>query len=198
MLKDLIKKNRSTRGYDRSRKVTEDELKEMVDCARLSASSINKQPLRFYISNDENEVEIINSHVKMGGLLPELHLPLKGTEPVAYILICQDTKISFSKEGFTKDVGICAQSITLAAAEMGLNACMIGNFIQKRLRDAIGLDERYEIKLVIAIGKGIEKFEIDEVSENQSTNYYRDQNRVHHVPKVRLDDVVISRNKQNH
>ena len=78
MLKDLIKKNRSTRGYDRSRKVTEDELKEMVDCARLSASSINKQPLRFYISNDENEVEIINSHVKMGGLLPELHLPLKG------------------------------------------------------------------------------------------------------------------------
>ena len=75
---------------------------------------------------------------------------------------------------------------------------MIGNFIQKRLRDAIGLDERYEIKLVIAIGKGIEKFEIDEVSENQSTNYYRDENGVHHVPKVRLDDVVISRNKQNH
>lgn len=45
MIKDLIKKNRSVRGYDISREVTNEELREMVDCARLSASSVNMQPL---------------------------------------------------------------------------------------------------------------------------------------------------------
>lgn len=44
MIKDLIKKNRSVRGYDISREVTDEELREMVDCARLSASSVNMQP----------------------------------------------------------------------------------------------------------------------------------------------------------
>lgn len=196
MLKDLIKENRSTRGFDRSRKVSTEELREMVDCARLSASSINKQPLRFYISNEEDEVSVITSHVKLGGLLPQLGLPVKGTEPVAYILICQDTRVSFSKDGFSKDVGICAQSITLAATEMGLNACMIGNFLGKRLGPAIGLKDDYEIKLVIAIGKSAEKIQLEDIHEGESTNYYRDENGVHHVPKVRLDDVVISKDHQ--
>ena len=45
MIKDLIKKNRSVRGYDISREVTNEELRGMVDCARLSASSVNMQPL---------------------------------------------------------------------------------------------------------------------------------------------------------
>jgi len=35
MIKDLIKKNRSVRGYDASREVTNEELHEMVDCAKI-------------------------------------------------------------------------------------------------------------------------------------------------------------------
>lgn len=44
MLKDLVKANRSYRGYDESRCVTKEELLEMADCARLAASSVNRQP----------------------------------------------------------------------------------------------------------------------------------------------------------
>ena len=40
MLKDLVKANRSYRGYDESRCVTKEELLEMADCARLAASSV--------------------------------------------------------------------------------------------------------------------------------------------------------------
>ena len=126
MIKDLVKANRSCRGFDRSRKVTDDELREMVDCARLSASSINKQALKFCIVNDEETAGIINSQTRLGGLLPQIKLPKPGEEPTAYILICQDARISNSEMGFLKDVGIAAQSITLAATELGLSACMIG------------------------------------------------------------------------
>ena len=43
MLKDLVKANRSYRGYDESRCVTKEELLEMADCARLAASSVNRK-----------------------------------------------------------------------------------------------------------------------------------------------------------
>ena len=35
MLTDLVLKNRSYRGYNKSRKVTKEELMELVDIARL-------------------------------------------------------------------------------------------------------------------------------------------------------------------
>ena len=34
MLKDLLKQNRSYRGYDESVRLTREQLLEMVDCAR--------------------------------------------------------------------------------------------------------------------------------------------------------------------
>ena len=56
MLKDLVLKDRSYRGYHEERKVTRDELIDMVDMARLTASGGNKQPLKYYISTEHEEV----------------------------------------------------------------------------------------------------------------------------------------------
>lgn len=39
MLKDLVLKNRSYRGFNPNRPVTCEELTDMVDCARLTAST---------------------------------------------------------------------------------------------------------------------------------------------------------------
>ena len=50
MLKDLVKANRSYRGYDESRRIEKEEQMDMVDCARLAASSVNMQPLRYYLA----------------------------------------------------------------------------------------------------------------------------------------------------
>lgn len=43
MLTDLVLKNRSYRGYNKNRKVTKEELMELVDIARLCPSSANIQ-----------------------------------------------------------------------------------------------------------------------------------------------------------
>lgn len=50
MLKDLIEKNRSYRGYDPSVRLTREDLLELVDLARYTESSVNEQPLRYYIA----------------------------------------------------------------------------------------------------------------------------------------------------
>ena len=193
MLKDLIKANRSCRGYDRSRRVTKREMEEMVDCARLSAAGVNLQVLKYYVTNDKQEVAKLNELTKLGAMLPDLHLPFKGTEPPAYILICQDLDISDKEDTFTMDVGIAAQSITLAATEMGLAACMIGNYSQVKVHDAMGLAPNLKVRLIIAVGKSAEEIKIVRVPQSGVTAYYRDANGVHCVPKRSLKEVLIKK-----
>ena len=191
MIKDLIKKNRSVRGYDISREVTDEELREMVDCARLSASSVNMQPLKYVTINTPEGRDKIIGQISFAAKLSELHLPISGTEPMAYIVICQDENISKSGTGYHKDAGIVAQSITLAAAEMGLGACILGYFSPKAMATSLRLAGNLSPLLVIALGKSIEDIRIVEIEEGESTDYYRDENGVHYVPKRRLDDVIV-------
>ena len=69
MLKDLILKNRSYRRFDETKKIEKEVLIELVDLARLSASGANMQPLRFYISNDQQMNNKINDCLKWAGYL---------------------------------------------------------------------------------------------------------------------------------
>ena len=191
MIKDLVKQNRSYRGYDESRRVTEAELREMVDCARLTASSVNMQPLKYYLAWEKDEVDRIQALTAWARGLPEMTLPHEGMHPTAFIVICQDKSIQESLARFQKDVGIAAQTILLAAVEMGLGGCMIGNFGADSVRQELGLSEDLAPLLIVAIGKPAEKVVLTEVGEGESVAYYRDGNDVHYVPKRRLEDVII-------
>ncbi|HIR27076.1 MAG TPA: nitroreductase family protein [Candidatus Choladousia intestinigallinarum] len=191
MLKDLIIKNRSYRGYDPSRKVTREELEEMADCARLSASSVNRQPLKYYLAWETEEVEQIQSLTKWARGLPQLTLPHPGKNPAAYIVICQDLSLGDSKARFQKDIGIAAQSILLCAVEMGLGGCMIGNFSPSQVKETLELPENLEPMLLVAVGKPDEEIVLTEAGPGEPVDYYRDEKDTHYVPKRRLQDIVI-------
>ena len=68
---------------------------------------------------------------------------------------------------------------------------MIGSIDKDGLRKALNITERYEILLVIALGKPKEKVVIDEVGEDGDIKYWRDENDVHHVPKRTLDEIIL-------
>lgn len=191
MLKDLVLRNRSCRSFDPSRKVTEEDLHEMIDCARLTASSQNRQAIRYVPILKEEELKILHEETHLAALLPELHLPPEGMEPSAYIILCLDTAITKGASNYLKDIGIAAQTVTLAAAERDLGACMIGNFSPKKVSERFGLPEGIEPNLIIAVGGTGETFSIDEIHAGDSTDYYRDANGVHHVPKLAYEDVII-------
>ena len=88
-LASLIAKNRSTRGFDASFKVREDQLVSLVEAARLAPSARNQQVLRFRLVTAD-EAELLLPHIRLGGALPELNLPFAGTEPNAFIVICSE------------------------------------------------------------------------------------------------------------
>lgn len=190
MLKDLVLKNRSYRGYDENRKISREELKDMVEHARLTPSSVNKQPLKYYLAYTKDIVDKIQSYTHWAKALPR-KVPYTGHYPTAFIVICQDKTISPALDAFLKDVGITAQTILLRATEMGLGGCMIGSFDKVKLHECLRLEEHIQTLLVVAIGKPDEIIVLEDVKDSKDTVYYRDEQDIHHVPKRKLEDILL-------
>ena len=191
MLKDLARQSRSYRGFDESRKITRDELLELVDCARYAPSSVNRQPLKYYLAYTPRQLETIQPLTGWARALPKLHLPHPGHRPTAFIVICQDTQIDSDLTRYLRDVGAVAQTILLAATEQGLGGIMIGNFAPKRIAEALDLPENLTPMLILALGKPEETIVLTEIDPGDSTDYYRDDQDVHYVPKRKLADIVL-------
>ncbi len=188
MLADLIKKNRSYRRFDESFKIELETLRSLVELARLSGSGGNVQPLKYVLSCEPERNELIFPNLAWAGYLKDWNGPCKGERPSAYIIILGDKEISRS---FGCNHGIAAQSILLGAVEAGLGGCIIGSINREKLRSSLNIPERYEILLVIALGKPVEKVVIDEAGRDGDIKYWRDEQSVHHVPKRALDDIIL-------
>ena len=190
MLKELLKQNRSYRGFDESRKITREELEDLVDCTRYTPSSVNMQPLKYYLSCDAETNARIQPLTGWARRLPEKNLPYPGHRPTAFIVICHDTLLAPNPERFYKDVGIVAQTMLLGAVDMGLGGIMIGNFAPEKVRQALGLRETLVPVLILALGKPDETIVLEEAKDGE-TGYYRDADDVHHVPKRPLSELIV-------
>lgn len=181
MLRDLVLQNRSRRRFHQD-PVERETLRELVDLARMSASGGNRQALKYAL--------VCGSQTN-GRIFPLIGLAGSPTEeeaPTAYIVILGDTTISAS---FGCDHGIAAQSILLGATEKGLGGCMVGMVDRKRLQRLLEIPSHYEILLLIVLGRPKDKIVIDPLGADGNTQGSWDDEGVRHVPKRRLDDIII-------
>lgn len=187
-IKELITRNRSYRRFHENEAIGREPLLGLIDLARLSASAANLQPLRYIVSADPERNRLIFPTLAWAGYLKDWPGPAEGERPSAYIIILGDTRISAS---FGCDHGIASQSILLGAVERGLGGCLIGSVDRDALRFALDIPERFEILLVVALGKPAEKVVIENVGADGDIRYWRDEKRVHHVPKRALEELIV-------
>ena len=185
-LNKLLLKNRSHRGYDSGFTVREDQLRRIIDVNSKIPSARNQQVLRFRPVLSDEASKVL-PYIRLGGALPELHLPSPGTEPNAFIIICSTVPESRYVD---IDLGISAQSMLLQAVEIGLNGICIGAFDKEQIKREFQLE--LEPLLILAIGKGLEKIELVPVGPEDNLAYYRKEG-VHYVPKIRTEDLTIKK-----
>jgi len=188
MIKKLIKKNRSYRRFDEKHKIDRQTLEKLIELARFSASGMNKQPIKFFVSNDKKTNNKIFPATAWAGSIKNWDGPKKGERPSAYIILLGDTEI---RKSFGLDPGIMAQSILLGASEKKLGGCMLGAINKKMIRSKLDINPRFEILLAIALGKPAETIVLEDAKNGQIT-YYRDKKDIHHVPKRPLDELIIN------
>ncbi len=189
MISELILKNRSYRRFFQDVNILSNDLLEMINNARLSASAKNKQSLKYIISNEVVTNALIFPSLMWAAYLPDWNGPEEGERPSAYIIMLNDTAIT---QNYYCDDGIAAQSILLTAAEKGYGGCIIASVNHKNLREGLSIDESFKIIQVIALGKAKEEVIIEPIDATGNIRYWRDEKQIHHVPKRSLDDIIIN------
>lgn len=191
-LSDLVRRTRSVRRFVEEAPVAMETLEALVDLARLSASAANRQPLKYVLSTDRALNARIFPCLGWAAYLPEWPGPAEGERPAAYIVILGDRALAAE---FDRDLGIAAQSIVLGAREAGLGACMIGAVNRRDLAALLALPAGLEILLVVALGRDGERVVLETVGPEGDIRYWRDAAGVHHVPKRRLEELVLARHR---
>lgn len=186
-LKELITKTRSYRRFDESYVIESETIESLIDLARLSASGANKQPLKYLYFNTPAECSRIFPYLAWAGYLKDWPGPDKGERPSGYIIVLGDKTLS---DVFGVDHGIAAQSIMLGAAEAGLGGCIIGSIKREELGDELSLPDKFDLLLIIALGKPVEKVIIEDLKDSD-VKYWRDKEKNHHVPKRSLKELII-------
>ena len=189
-VQDLVLHTRTCRRFYQDTAISLGTLTQFVDLGRLSTSGGNFQPLRYILSSDPETNALIFPHLAWAMHLKHWKGPAEGERPSAYVVLLKDTEVGVKS---TCDHAIAAHSILLGATEEGLAGCMIAGVNRKGLAEALDIPDRYEILLVVALGKPRERIVVEDIGPGEDTRYWRDDAGVHHVPKRRLEDVIIGR-----
>lgn len=184
MLKDLLKQTRSVRRYDESRKIDRSTLMDIVESVRYCPSAANLQRVRVAIVDDSLCDGVFDTLSFAAYLRPWVH-PDVGERPVAYLVLMTKTD---PDTNLAIDCGIVAEAIALSAREKGIGYCMFRSFNAENLTRVLA-KEGYTPVLVISLGYPGEEVVIETATD--SLRYYRDENDVHHVPKLALEDIIL-------
>jgi len=188
MLKDLVQKNRSYRRFYQDVKITQNELIELVDLARLAPSAKNNQPLKYFISNTREVNNEIFETLTWAGYLKDWNGPKEGERPSAYIIVFLDKNIT---DNNYCDHNLAVQNILLGAVEKDFGGCFIAVFNRKKITEIVSPRKNIEPLLVLALGKPKEEINLYEITPNDDIKYWRDSEQIHQVPKRKLDDIIL-------
>ena len=171
----LVRRARTCRRFDESMRVPREFLLELAELAHLAPCGANAQRLRFHVVSGAEDCARVFDELAWAGALKDWPGPAEGERPTGYIAILAERAVPGKP----------------AAPEVA--ACMFKAFTPHAI-DAMGLDnDKYELKLIMALGVPAETQVIDAIDSNPdgSINYWRDEARVHHVPKRPLADVLL-------
>lgn len=187
-VREAVRSRRTVRKFAQ-RPVPRELLTDWVDCARLSPSAANRQPLRYRIVDDPALAGKIFPLTRWAGLLGPAGTPGPGERPTAYILLL--TGRESAPGGSPHDAGAAAQTIQLLAAAHAVGCCWMGAIEREAILALCGLDpERFALDSLLAMGYAAER-PVFEDADDGDTRYYRDETGRHYVRKLPLRDVLV-------
>ena len=135
-LNTLLVKNRTVRRYRQDFNVTDAQLRTIVEVNTKIASAMNRQALRFRLVPTENTARVESLKKCL------FREPARSEAATAFIVIYT----AVHEDRFIDiDLGISLQSMSLKAAELGLNCLIKGNIDKSALKSMFCEDTRSEL-----------------------------------------------------
>ena len=191
MIIENIKHARSHRRFT-EKKINEEEILEMLEGARFSASTKNAQILRYSYTIDDENCKKLFSAVSLGGLLKNEDKATLEERARGFILISEKKDITTPDSRLYFDVGIASQNIILIADELSYGACIVMSYNKKAFEEILNLPEDYDSKAVIILGEAKDIVKLVDSKDEEDTKYFV-ENGIHHVPKLKLGDLILAK-----
>ncbi len=177
-LRGLVEKRRSTRGYDESRKISDEALHTILDCARWAPSGGNGQPWEFIVVRDQaTRYRIADYYMKQMEQKREMDLAVRGTAKMTgdgfrhapvHIVVLGDprvkeaypirTKLEKAESHFITGLANATLLIHLAATSLGLASQYVSDanspYMETMLKVLLKIPEPLRIYHLIPIGYG--------------------------------------------
>lgn len=185
-LKTLIQDARTTRRFKKDTKVSFEDLKEILDLARITSSAKNMQPIKYILVTKEDDVIKLTQTAKWAAHLKDWN-QTEDERPSAFILMLNDQMI----DGFPMfDAGASFTAISLAAKAKGLSTCPMASIDKELCKKLFVIPDCYDVMIGIAVGVGVENIKLVN-TEDFDTNYYRLEDETHCVPKRSLNQIIV-------
>ncbi|OXS54669.1 nitroreductase family protein [Cohnella sp. CIP 111063] len=177
----IVRERRSVKQYDVSHRLSEQEIKELLEIAGSAPSAWNLQHWKFLVLNDKkaqakllpiayDQRQVAEASVVIAVLGDlEAHLNAeevygpdvkagKLSEEIKSGLVSQIEEAYADASAFPRDEAIrnaslAAMQLMLAAKAAGLDSCPLGGFDPDQFTEAFGVPSRYVPVMLVAIGK---------------------------------------------
>ena len=184
---EAIKKRRTIRKF-KSLPLKNEDIMQIIDCARLAPYAANLQPLKFSIVTDKETRLKMYPHIKYAGYIPDWDPEFEETPPV-FIIVLNDTNIKTTKTAEV-DSGAAVAHMCLAATELGIDTCWFGSVGKKEIKEMLSFPEHLDITYVLGLGYGAQTGEYEDIKNNDH-RYYFDENGNVRGPKRSMEEILI-------
>ena len=182
-----VLKRRTIRQFTQE-PLKKEDLRAILNAARLASCASNKQRLRYLVATESSLVAKILPHTAYAALVQPHRDPVPGrTSPTAFIAVicnCEPGPLLHA------DAGAAIQSMEFAAWERGIGCCWIGSHQREKVAELLGLDHPGRILYLVALGCPAESPVCEDIEDGAVTNYYLDDKNTLHVPKLTVDAVT--------
>ncbi|MBB6481684.1 nitroreductase family protein [Spirochaeta isovalerica] len=186
MFSELVRNNRTRRIYNRS-EVSQSLLKELIEDCRFSASTVNRQEIRYILVNDD---QMCRSIFRITNL-PTTHKVDEENRPGAFVIMVTKRDMNLPDSFLYYNLGIATANLTLSASSRGYSCVTLLSTNMEKLAALVSLDPDYKAVSVIAVGKSEQAVQTTDI-EGGDTSYYKDKG-VHTVPKLTADSLIIGK-----
>jgi len=160
-------------------------LKKLINAARLAPSGANLQVLEYIVVFDKYLCSKIFDTIGWAGYIKPTWKPFEEERPTSYIIVLTN---DIENKYYLRDVGLATENILLTAESENIGSCILCNINRDEIRKFLDISDSLYIDSVIALGYKGEQPVIENMKD--SVEYWRDENKVLHVPKRSLKDII--------
>ena len=173
-----IEERRSIKHYDPEHRMTEPEIRKLMEAALLSPTSFNMQNWRFVVIDDAEKKSALRAAAYNQAQLSEASIAIalcadlrchedagrywvNASEAVREAMVPMIGSFYADKPELQRDeamrsIGIAGQTLMLAAKTMGYDSCPMIGFDPAKAAEILELPKNHIIGLIVVVGKALE------------------------------------------